>query len=92
MAARNIITIERYLDRVRSYHHTEPYQKAMGKRQIWGEPVVGEAKAWPGLERFRLRGRRTVNMAAVLSAAGPNLKRLLSRWGYGNTSHLCPVG
>ena len=64
----------------------------MGKRQGWGEPVVGEAKAWAGLARFRLRGRRTVNLEAVRIAAGPNLTRLLSRWGYCNKSHLCQVG
>jgi len=33
-----------YLDRVRGYHATEEYKRAMGKRQVWIEPLFGEAK------------------------------------------------
>ena len=71
------------LDRVRNYHATEPYAKAMRKRQVWVEPLFAEAKAWHGLRRFRLRGLEKVNSEALLIAAGQNLKRLLShrRWG-----------
>jgi transposase len=69
---------EAYLDRVRGYHVTEAYQKAMRKRQVWVEPLFAEAKAWHGLRRFRLRGLEKVNMEALLIAAGQNLKRLLS--------------
>ena len=74
---------EAYLDRVRGYHTTEPYAKAMRKRQVWVEPLFAEAKAWHGLRRFRLRGLEKVNGEALLIAAGQNLKRLLSRWGWG---------
>jgi hypothetical protein len=78
---------EDYLDRVRSYHATEPYAKAMRKRQIWVAsqrvPGFAEAKDWHGLRRFRLRGLEKVNGEALLIAAGQNLKRLLSRWGWG---------
>jgi transposase len=74
---------ETYLDRVRSYHVTEPYAKAMRKRQVWVEPLFAEAKEWHGLRRFRLRGLEKVNSEALLIAAGQNLKRLLSRWGWG---------
>ena len=74
---------EAYLDRVRGYHATEPYAKAMRKRQVWVEPLFAEAKAWHGLRRFRLRGLEKVNGEALLVAAGQNLKRLLSRWGWG---------
>ena len=74
---------ETYLDRVRSYHVTEPYAKAMRKRQVWVEPLFAEAKDWHGLRRFRLRGLEKVNSEALLIAAGQNLKRLLSRWGWG---------
>ena len=74
---------EPYLDRVRGYHATEPYQKAMRKRQVWVEPLFAEAKAWHGLRRFRLRGLPKVNAEALLIAAGQNLKRLLSRRGWG---------
>jgi len=74
---------EPYLDRVRAYHTTEPYAKAMRKRHVWVEPLFAEAKAWHGLRRFRLRGLAKVNGEALLVAAGQNLKRLLSHWGWG---------
>jgi hypothetical protein len=72
-----------YLERVRAYHATEAYQKAMRKRQVWVEPLFAEAKDWHGLRRFRLRGLEKVNGEALLIAAGQNLKRLLSRGGWG---------
>ena len=50
-----------YLDRVRSYHATEAYARAMRQRQVWVEPLFGEAKDWHGLRRFRLRRLRKVN-------------------------------
>ncbi|MDQ3222696.1 MAG: transposase, partial [Gemmatimonadota bacterium] len=71
------------LDRVRGYHATEPYAKAMRKRQVWVEPLFAEAKDWHGLRRFRLRGLANVNIEGVLIAAGQNLKRLLSWRGWG---------
>lgn len=71
------------LDRVRSYHATEPYAKAMRKRQVWVEPLFAAAKDWHGLRRFRLRGLEKVNGEALLIAAGQNLKRLLSWRGWG---------
>ncbi len=74
---------EACLERVRGYHQTEAYAKAMRKRQVWVEPLFAEAKAWHGLRRFRLRGLGNVNMEALLVAAGQNVKRLLSRWGWG---------
>jgi transposase len=74
---------ETYLDRVRGYHETEPYAKAMRKRAVWVEPLFAEAKEWHGLRRFRLRGSEKVNIQAQLIAAGQNLKRLLSKEGWG---------
>jgi transposase len=74
---------ETYLDRVRGYHATEPYARAMRKRKVWVEPLFAEAKDWHGLRRFRLRGLEKVNIQAQLIAAGQNLKRLLSRYGWG---------
>ena len=74
---------EDYLDRVRGYQTTEPYAKAMRKRRVWVEPLFAEAKDWHGLRRFRLWGLAKVNGEALLIAAGQNLKRLLSRWGWG---------
>ena len=71
------------LDRVRGYHATEPYAKAMRKRKVWVEPLFAEAKDWHGLRRFRLRGLDKVNGEALLIAAGQNLKRLLSKLGWG---------
>src|SRR5262249_48249135 len=74
---------EAYLDRVRGYHLTEPYAKAMRKRRVWVEPLFAEAKDWHGLRRCRLRGLENVNGEALLIAAGQNLKRLLSWHGWG---------
>jgi hypothetical protein len=73
---------EAFVDRVRGYHTTEPYAKAMRKRQVWVEPLFAEAKTWHGLRRFRLRGLEKVNIEVLLIAAGQNLKRLLSRGGW----------
>ena len=72
-----------YLDRVRAYHGTAAYQKAMRKRAVWVEPLFGEAKDWHGLRRFRLRGLGKVNSEALLVATGQNLKRWLTRTGWG---------
>ncbi len=72
-----------YLERVRRYHDTEGYQKARRKRAVWVEPLFGEAKVWHGLRRFRLRGLWKVNTEGLLVAAGQNLKRWLSRTGWG---------
>jgi hypothetical protein len=55
----------------------------MRKRQVWGEPLFTKAKDWHGLRRFRLWGLEKVNGEALLIATGQNLKRLLSRWGWG---------
>lgn len=72
-----------YLDRVRGYHETEDYKKAIRKRKVWVEPLFGEAKQWHGLRQFRLRGLKKVNMEGVMVAAGQNLKRLLQAGGWG---------
>jgi len=74
---------ETYLERVRGYHDTAAYQKAMRKRAVWLEPLFAEAKDWHGLRRFRLRSLWKVNSAALLTASGQNLKRLLSKHGWG---------
>ena len=72
-----------YLERVRGYHATAAYQKAMRKRQVWVEPLFGEAKQWHGLRWFRLRRLWRVNTEALLVAAGQNLKRWLTKTGWG---------
>jgi hypothetical protein len=65
----------------------------MRKRQVWVEPQFAEAKAWHGLGRFRLRGLEKINGEALLIAAGQNLKRLLSRRGWGGApSRAEPLG
>ena len=55
----------------------------MRKRKVWVEPLFAEAKEWHGLRRFRLRGLEKVNIQAQMIAAGQNLKRLLSKQGWG---------
>jgi hypothetical protein len=80
---------EAYLDRVRGYHATEAYQKAMRKRQVWVEPLFAEAKEWHGLRRLRLRGLMNANIQGLLIAAGQNLKRLLAATGWGRRDAPC---
>ena len=55
----------------------------MRKRLVWVEPLFAEAKGWHGLRQFPLRGLANVNIQAQLNAAGQNLKRLLSKQGWG---------
>jgi hypothetical protein len=74
---------EKYIERVRAYHQTTAYQKAYRKRQVWVEPLFAEAKDWHGMRRFRLRRLWRVNCEALLIASGQNLKRLLSKRGWG---------
>ncbi len=72
-----------YLERVKGYHQTPAYQKAMNKRKVWVEPLFAEAKDWHGMRRFRLRLLWRVNCEALRIAAGQNLKRLLKKRGWG---------
>src|SRR5260221_7622231 len=74
---------EEYLDRVRAYHPTEAYQKAMRKRSVWVEPLFAEGKDWHGMRRYRLRRLWRVNCEALIRATGQNLKRLLKKRGWG---------
>jgi hypothetical protein len=57
---------EPYFERVRAYQETEAYKEALRKRQVWVEPLFGEAKEWHGLERFRLRMLEKVNIEALV--------------------------
>ncbi len=68
---------EEYVDRVKGYRGTFPYEKALRKRRGWVEPLFAEAKDWHGMRRFRLRRLDKVNAEALLVATGQNLKRLL---------------
>jgi hypothetical protein len=77
-------------ERVRAYRGTEAYERAMRKREVWVEPLFGEAKDWHGLWRFRLRGRENVNIEGLRIAAGQNLKRYLAASGWGR--RLEPTG
>ena len=40
--------------------------------------MVGEAKDWHGMRRFRLRRLEKVNIEALLIASGQNIKRLVA--------------
>jgi hypothetical protein len=71
-----------YLVKVRGYHATEAYKKAMRKRQVWVEPLFGEAKLWHGLRHCRRRWLENVNIEGLLIAAGQNLKRWLAATGW----------
>jgi hypothetical protein len=71
------------VERVRGYQGTSTYEKALRKRQVWVEPLFAEAKEWHGLRRFRLRRLWRVNIEALLTASGQNLKCLLCQRGWG---------
>jgi hypothetical protein len=77
------------IERLRAAHETPAHHKAMRKRQVWVEPLFGEAKDWHGLRRFRLRGLWKVNCEALRTAAGQNLKRWLSKTGWGRRPTPC---
>ncbi len=79
---------EEYLEWVRGYHETEAYKKALRKRKVWVEPLFGEGKQWHGMERFRLRRLEKVNIEALVTASGQNLKRLLSWRGWAGAGGL----
>ncbi|MCA1838431.1 MAG: IS1182 family transposase, partial [Actinobacteria bacterium] len=72
---------EDFYDRVRGYRGTFAYEKALRKRSVWVEPLIGEAKEWHGMRRFRLRSLEKVNIEALLIASGQNVKRLLAFGG-----------
>jgi transposase len=80
---------EDYVEKVRGYHTTEAYKKAMRKRQVWVEPLFAEAKEWHGLRRLRFRGLLNANIQGLLIAAGQNLKRLLAATGWGRRHAPC---
>jgi transposase len=77
---------EDFYDRVRRYRGTEPYEKALRKRQVWVEPLFGEAKEWHGMDRFRLRTLKKANIEALMVATGQNVKRLAAWSGRGPRS------
>lgn len=77
------LIVEAYLERVRAYHQTQPYQKAIRKRKIWVEPLFAEGKQWHQMRRFRLRRLWRVDIKALLIATGQNLMRRLQRRGWG---------
>ncbi len=76
-------------ERARARQSSETYKKVLRKRAVWVEPLFGEAKDWHGLRRFRLRGLWKVNTEGLLIAAGQNLKRWLSRTGWGRRHGPC---
>jgi integrase len=60
-----------YLDRVRGYHETPAYEKAMRKRKVWVEPLFGEAKQWHGLRhRFGYRMAKAVPLHRLAQLMG----------------------
>jgi transposase len=78
-----------YLEKVRGYHATGAYKKAMRKRQVWVEPLFAEAKEWHGLRRLRLRSLMNANIQGLLIAIGQNLKRFLAATGWGRRNAPC---
>lgn len=69
---------EEYFEKVKGYYGLAAYKKAMRKRKVWIEPMFAEAKQWHGMERVRLRTLERVNCEVLVTAAGQNVKRLLT--------------
>jgi len=72
---------DEYIDLLRAYMLTEPYQKAIRKRKVWIEPLFAEGKLWHGMRRFRMRTLEKVNTESLMVATGQNIKRLLAFGG-----------
>ena len=72
---------DKYIDLLRTYMETEPYQKAIRKRKVWIEPLFAEGKLWHRMRRFRTRTLEKVNTEALMIATGQNVKRLLTFGG-----------
>jgi hypothetical protein len=70
---------QEFLERVKGYHETEAYKKAMRKRQVWVEPLFGESKQWHQMRWLRLRRLKKVNIEGLIRASGQNIKRLLKQ-------------
>ncbi len=81
--------VHRHLEKVRGYHTTAAYKKAIRKRQVWVEPLFAEAKEWHGLRRLRLAGLMNANIQGLLIATGQNPKRLLAATGWGHRQAPC---
>src|SRR5438067_1071773 len=75
-----------YVERVKGYHQTFAYQKAMNQRKVWIEPLKASAKDWHGMRRFRLRRLWRVNGEASVPATGQNLTRLRAETRVGTAS------
>jgi hypothetical protein len=69
---------DEYIDLLRAYMQTDPYQKAIRKRKVWIEPLFAEGKLWHGMRRFRMRTLEKVNTETLMIATGQNIKRLLT--------------
>jgi transposase len=80
---------EDYLEKVRGYHATAAYKRAMRKRKVWVEPLFAEAKMWHGLRRLRWRRLDNANIHGLLIATGQNLKRFLAATGWGRRHAPC---
>ncbi|MGI8477954.1 MAG: transposase [Thermomicrobiales bacterium] len=80
---------EEYLERVRGCRETAAYATAMRKRKVRVEPRFADAKEWHGLRRFRVRGLEKVNIQAQVIATGRNMKRFLSKQGWGRRPWPC---
>ena len=63
-------SLDHALERVRSYHESRAYRKAIRKRKVWVEPLFAQAKEWHGMRRFRLRRLKRVDAEALLVATG----------------------
>lgn len=72
---------EAYLDRVRGYHATEAYQKAVRKRQVWVADLAIKGLTSVGHKRGRCRRQVTAGgVVALPPAPGGSIASWLRRW------------
>jgi hypothetical protein len=85
------------LERVRAYQHTEPYKKALRKRQVRVEPLfAGSAKTGLVCDASAYGGTGLVNCETLLRAAGHASQETLAKTRLGTPSipcggALCPL-
>ena len=67
------------LDQARAHLATRQARRKLGRRQVISERIMADLKFKHGFERAQFRGRASVQIQALLTAAVINLKQLVKR-------------
>jgi transposase len=79
-------------ERARAHIATRHAQRRLRRRQIVSERIMADLKFKHGFERAQFRGRASVQIQALLTAAVINLKQLLKRSPEAQSGSVLPVG